>query len=472
MIVSTLQRAKRVVLISLIPAAVVACSAPAARTGESTTISQPARTIAGATPSVAQTQHSLIEGQARGEWLPDEAARDAAEKEKQDYLENRIDKSTILHSFHARSGEYWDCVDRFQQPGMKPGYVLATPPPHPPTPVYSAHGIPAVQSVLAHASEIDEDGNYMHCPEGTVPYRRVTAETLARFPTAAAYVHWKSYLHAPSAGRRASNRLHSDAKMQPDTTFGYATNVGGQEVDNWGMQSTLNLWNFYVANDADFSLTQTWIAYLGSGNDTETAEVGVMTFPNQTGNSNAVLFLYETDIDYQNKGNGYDSGYYLYDNGVYVNGDFSAYSSFGGAQYEVAFETEIYDGNVWLAYNGTWFAYFYGADYTHLTNDGGNLVQFGGQIFNSGSLTDPDDTEMGSGQYPVLFDGNGNSGNYTYATYQLHAQYINFSYNTIDISPAYGETYPNCYGYEPWVEDGNVGTSFFFGGIAYGECAE
>jgi hypothetical protein len=35
----------------------------------------------------------------------------AAEAEKRYYLEHHVEKSTILHSFHAREGQYWDCVD-------------------------------------------------------------------------------------------------------------------------------------------------------------------------------------------------------------------------------------------------------------------------------------------------------------------------------------------------------------------------
>lgn len=351
----------RRLLLCLAPAALVACSAPPGTTGNTASGTAPSgstSTSHGETtaPSLAEAERGLIEGQARGEWLPDEAARLAAEKEKQDYLDHHVDKSTIQHSFHARTGEYWDCVDRNMQPGMKPGYVIATPPPPLPTPVFPANTLPAVQSVLVHASEIDEEGNVMHCPEGTVPYKRVTPETLARFPTLDSFVHWKSYKHL-STPAHSKNKLHPDSVMHPDTVLGYGNATAFQDVSNLGIQSTINLWNFSTEYSDDLSLSQTWTSY---NVDEETAEVGAVALEDVFGTWDAVLFLYYTNTSYHNGNAGYDSGYAVYDSSIYVGAGWANYSVFEGTQYAIAFETYIYGGNIWLAYNGTWFAYFYG----------------------------------------------------------------------------------------------------------------
>jgi hypothetical protein len=210
------------------------------------------------------------------------------------------------------------------------------------------------------------------------------------------------------------------------------------------------------------------VNFTGGTGHIETAELGLMTYQYITSNPNAVLFVYWTNDSYQQgEACGYDGqcGNFTQTNGnIYVGGGFSEYSQWGGAQYEVALQTEVYEGNVWLAYEGTWFGYFPGSNYSYL-NQNSDQIEWGGQVNNSGTDDYPDATQMGSGAYPSGNDG------YGFVAYQLHSQWLTFSYEYIDTAGSADTNYPGCYQEIPWTADGNLGSSMFLGGIAYPGCA-
>jgi hypothetical protein len=228
-------------------------------------------------------------------------------------------------------------------------------------------------------------------------------------------------------------------------------------VNNQGGQSYLNLWQPYVDNSVgqDFSLSQQW--YIGgSGNMTQTAEVGWQNtggYPIQ----HSKLFVYYTADNYQNTGcyNLSCGAFVQTDNTWTLGGTFPNYSIYGtGWQYGFTAQYYLYQGNWWLAVNGTWVGYYPGTVYR-----GGQmaynaqLIEYGGEVAvgNSNDL------------YPAMGSGGWPSWGYEYAAYQSSIWYRATNGVTYYPSLTKVEEAPSCY-----LVDGTGLTNqvpyFYFGG--------
>jgi hypothetical protein len=97
------------------------------------------------------------------------------------------EKTEAIHSFEDEIGAVYDCIPAEQQPSLRGslGGIPSTPdaPKHE-SARNSDDGRPdsLIDSPLGHDKK-DRFGNAMHCPEDTIPIRRVTIEQPARFET-------------------------------------------------------------------------------------------------------------------------------------------------------------------------------------------------------------------------------------------------------------------------------------------------
>lgn len=111
---------------------------------------------------------------------------------KQNFLDTYVDRTAIMYSYHAHNGDYVDCVDIMRQPAMlAPGATgsIASPPPAVQTSSAPPNGaLPGQLDGAVYAATADENGNLRHCPEQTVPIRRILPATLAAAPSLNAFL--------------------------------------------------------------------------------------------------------------------------------------------------------------------------------------------------------------------------------------------------------------------------------------------
>jgi hypothetical protein len=301
------------------------------------------------------------------------------------------------------------------------------------------------QDVALHANERDEAGNMRHCDPGTVPIRRTTASDLARFSSLDAFL---------SKGRTGGH-LPSQQQDAPNIS-GYEYAAQGQAVTNWGMQLFLNIWDPSLGTTGIHSISQMWVANL-TGGTTETAEAGLTVDHGKFNDNNNHLFIYWTADNYAHTGC-YDldcSGFVQTNNSVTLGGYYSPVSTTTGTQHyiELTWAKSSSTANWWLLYQGTtWVGYLPTSLYTHGMQTQASQTNYGGEVDISGpngsSLP-----QMGSGAFA--------SAGATYAAFQSHLQYVNTSYNTVDVSPSQSFTgIPSCYSLASGYQ---TGSGFYFG---------
>jgi hypothetical protein len=220
--------------------------------------------------------------------------------------------------------------------------------------------------------------------------------------------------------------------------------VINQTVNNWGGNSDINVWSPYVNTGANqtFSLTQQW--YVGGSGKSlpglQTVEIGWQVYPAKYGDERSHLFIYHTADGYNTTGcyNLECADFVQTNNGVYIAGGFTNYSSTNGAQWEMAIQAKLYKGNWWLFYNGVAFGYYPGSLF-----HGGQLTRNATQLqFGTESVGYPTWPPEGSGAKASLGWGK--------AAYQRDVFYINSSLGGVwatlspwNVSPCYGLNGPS-----------------------------
>src|SRR6185295_10591980 len=141
------------------------------------------------------------------------------------------------------------------------------------------------------------------------------------------------------------------------------------------------LWNPYVNTGLGevFSLAQSWHSG-GTGAALQTTEVGWTNYPGHFGVQKPVLFIYWTANNYNGTGcyNLECAGFVQVDGEGWLGASFANYSTAGGSQTEFSARDYLYEGNWWLASNGTWIGYYPGSIYgTGQMSRYAQLIQFG-----------------------------------------------------------------------------------------------
>jgi hypothetical protein len=216
-----------------------------------------------------------------------------------------------------------------------------------------------------------------------------------------------------------------------------------QQVNNLGGNSNLNLWSPYVNTSWGeiFSLSQEWYAG-GSGTSLQTAEVGWQNYPAKYGSQNSRLFIYWTADDYTKTGcyNLDWPGFVQISNLGILGGGFTEYSTYGGPQYEFSAQYYLYQGNWWLAIQGTWIGYYPSSIYR------------GGQLARNAQIIEFGTESVGTAVWPAEGSGYWPMAGWESAAYQRNLFYIGLSG---------GDVWDTLVGYDPSRACYNTSGPFF-----------
>jgi neprosin-like protein len=312
------------------------------------------------------------------------------------------------HTFAGTNDQFVDCIPREQQPGLRnpktgvlklvtegPQYVLKEEP-KTTTPDRKTPKDRQIADLTLKPGVLDRFGMEKFCKEGTVPLRRITLDEMTRFRTLRdflskgghPFVRWPQ-----NHGDRPGLDVPGDASHYYSAAFQNVSNIGG---DSW-----LNLWSPTVSSNR-MSLSQIWVSG-GSGDGTQTVEVGWQVYPSKWGGNNAALFIFYTPNNYDDGCYNVEcSGFVQVANNIYLGSGFDHYSARDGGQWGFNIQVQRNtDGNWWLFYRGP-----------------GNYIPFGyypGSLYGSGQLSrnaerigwggedtgDPSALQEGSGAFPT-----------------------------------------------------------------------
>jgi len=337
----------------------------------------------------------------------------------------------VTHSFVLESDTY-DCIPINQQPSVRILGItkIAEAPPAGLVSETKPEAAPAPKSELAphsasQAKQVAEVilkgkfGNSTHCEASTVPIRRVTLEEMTHFATLHEFFN---------KGPEEKGIPRENPKVPPCTgncPVLHKYSVVNQTVNNWGGNSTLNLWSPYVDTSKGeiFSLTQHW--YVGGSGTSlpglQTVELGWQNYPAKYGDERSRLFIYHTADGYNHTGcYNHDCGDFVQTNGsVYLGSPFSNYSTTNGTQYEFNLQAQLYQGNWWLFYGTTAFGYYPGS------------LFHGGQLTQHATNAQYGTETVGSTVWPPAGSGAWPSTGWGKAAYQRDLFYINSSHGGI-----------------------------------------
>jgi hypothetical protein len=414
----------------------------------------------------------------------------AEEARMQAYIASRYSPQDVKHTF-KHVGEDFDCVDVNQQPAMRrpemAGRKIETPPPpHAAPPSPPAHGAAARSvarptstfSPFFTAADKDENGHPKVCPAGSVPVRRVTMSELKAFKNLDDYHRkYPSHIGAPTFSQWGAHPQQPQAEARPKPLFGpndshqyaHANQTG---LVNYGMHSTLNLWDPRVGSSGEFSLSQIWVVAGGPpdglpSTTLQTLEVGAQVFPDLYGDNLPHLFIYSTQDGYNSHGcYNLSCGQFVQVNGaIAIGGALGTGSVSGGAQYEMPVEWVKYGSAWWLNVNNTWVGYY--PDWLYSAQglmNRATVIDAGGEIVDDRSKHSwHTTTGMGSGAYP--------SAGWTRASYQRQIWYFaapNAGAPTWASGLYASRNSAWCYDISNvTVADPSWGTYFYFGGPGY-----
>jgi hypothetical protein len=309
------------------------------------------------------------------------------------------------------------------------------------------------------------------CPEGSVPYRRLTLQDLSRFRTLEEFL---GKLPKGEPGLDKATPTPHSSSMPDDATAPTAPEPprdGARDfhqyaamhhtVDNRGAEAVLNLWSPYTEKDTEFSLSQIWVVR-GSGSDRETVEAGWQKYRTLYGDYRARLFIYFTPDNYGSGGcyNLSCGKFVQTNNNIVIGGPYSSYSQVDGPQKTITllWFKDGDNGHWWLRHGDVWVGYYPRElfDSNGLQTRGGR-VAFGGEILDTEGDGKHTETDMGSGRWPYEEFGK--------AAYQRTLRYVDTNNFYQDATgTAYSITDDQCYDLdklsagEPWRE------YFYFGG--------
>lgn len=225
-------------------------------------------------------------------------------------------------------------------------------------------------------------------PDGTVPIPRNRG------------LNPKTKVAPPHNVNRAQARQYANQHWYSSTS---------QSTNSHGSYADISMFQAYVANNNDFSLLQTAVAYFNVPNvGSQTVEAGWINYPAQVARPHLFAFFNTNNYggygDYVSGWNTDYKGWVQYDNSYYPGMELSPLSVVGGDQHEVQIQYRLMGGNWWLAVNGKWVGYYPANMFVTKGNsasvtlaDHANTIDWYGEIYQSeGPMTT---TDMGSGHY-------------------------------------------------------------------------
>ena len=402
------------------------------------------------------------------------------------HIDNLYDRNDVVHTFKAISGDVVDCVPVDSQPGMRApdmqGHVIMSAPTTAPRGDMEEAPQSEDQRNLALArmfelEGLDDDGAERSCPDHTIPIRRLELAALTRFRTLGEALD--KYPRGSGARRADFALTLDDADSALDASDGsveppkqgasdYHQHAHAvQSVQNRGAQATLSVWNPYVQQPDEFSLSQVWV-YRGVDATLETVEAGWQRFRQKYGDWNSRLFIYFTPDNYKTGGcYNLDCAAFVQTNkSVLIGGKFDKYSVKDGYQKEVtvSWYKDGDAGHWWLRIDGSWVGYYPRTKFDSLgLRDRAAAVDFGGEILDTQLNGVHTHTDMGSGMF--AYHG------FRKAAQQRNVRYIDtdLKYHDAVLSPS--ATDVSCYDIL-LHKSPTWGTYFYFGGVGYSAACE
>lgn len=366
-------------------------------------------------------------------------------------------------SFVDDNGSIFDCIPTEQQPALRGTTTASVTAPDLPTigerPSGPSEGKKALHVQPLQAGRVDQFGNKMLCPEGTIPVRRLTIENIARFGSLQEFFKKSPFGSGSPAPK-------SGVQAPPSATAVAATHRWAhayQGVSNLGGHSFLNVWDPAIGANQVFSLSQHWYTG-GGGANLQTAEVGWQVYPQMYGNTKPVFFIYWTADDYNKTGcyNLTCLAFVQTNNSWAIGGTLSPWSTPGGAQYEIEVSFYLYQGRWWLYVGGgassNAIGYYPASIYGNgALASGASGIDYGGEVVGTTSWP-----PMGGGAYA-------NAG-WQHAAYQKDIRYFPSGGGNVSAQLTGSAASPECFTAQvtqynaPWNE------TLWFGGPGGNSC--
>ncbi|KAH0434980.1 hypothetical protein IEQ34_001692 [Dendrobium chrysotoxum] len=286
-------------------------------------------------------------------------------------------------TIQSPDGDVIDCVPShlqlaFDHPNLK-GEKLLDLPERP-----KGNGVSGEVEVEVEVQRWRSSGE--ECPEGTIAVRRTMEKDIWRASSIRSF------------GRKPAVRVRRDS-----TGSGHEHAVGYANGEYYGAKASLGVWTPKVSTPTEFSLSQIWVISGSFNGDLNTIEAGWQVNPQLYGDSSPRFFTYWTTDSYQGTGcyNLLCSGFVQTTNKIAIGAAISPSSIYGRDQFDITLLVwkDPKHGHWWLEFgSGLLVGYWPSRLFTHLA-DSANMVQFGGEIFNSHSSPFHTSTQMGSGHF-------------------------------------------------------------------------
>ena len=360
----------------------------------------------------------------------------AAFEEMQNHILGTLSSGIeVQNSFVDEHGQVFDCIPIEQQISLKQkDFKLVKPDNLKVSGSKSLKRAKPAQSLLS-AGRPDKFGNEMHCPENSIPIRRVTLEEMTRFGSV------KEFFRKTPIGHGRHPHLSPPEIGEQVHKYSHAY----QDIANLGGHSFINIWD-------------------AGGSPIQTVECGWQVFPQKYQTTKPVLFVYWTADEYNQTGayNLDAPGFVQTSNNWALGAALATLSSDGGQQYELEITWQLIDGNWWLYINGTNASDAVGYYPTSLYNSGqmasnATDIDYGGEVVNQ-TFWPP----MGSGAFAAA--------GYVHAAYFRDIYYFDLNREAQQPNLTPVQSSVNCY----TISDGTAGDPwsvyFYFGGPGGSAC--
>ncbi|CDP09693.1 unnamed protein product [Coffea canephora] len=190
-------------------------------------------------------------------------------------------------------------------------------------------------------------------------------------------------------------------ELYPSTCTNYA--IAYVQGDKYhGAKATINVWQPYVQNRIEFSLSQIWVVG-GGGSNTNTIEAGWTVDPSVFGDNKPRLFTYWTRDHYGSTGcyNMFCPGFVQTSTKIALGTNISPVSTYHGPQFDISLYI-VKDEQFavwWLQLGNDVVGYWPTSLFTNLA-DSASTIQWGGEVINLKPNRQHSTTQMGSGHFP------------------------------------------------------------------------
>ncbi|XP_073115992.1 protein neprosin [Elaeis guineensis] len=368
------------------------------------------------------------------------------QSEVQWYLK-QLNKPAIK-SIKSPDGDIIDCVHISHQPAfdhhLLKNHTIQMRPTFHPLGLHDENKVESKKKTSSIAQLWHQNGR---CPEHTIPIRRTKKDDVLRASSVETYGKKRHNRTPNGASPLINGNLHEHS---------YASVTGDKY---YGTKVDINVWNPYVEEPSEFSLSQLWI--LGGANENlNSVEAGWQVFPQIYGDNRTTLFVYWTRDNYGKTGcyNLNCAGFVQVSNEIAVGSSLSSISSYGGPQYDITLLVwkDPQTGNWWLQFGDQSPLGYWPSSLFDYLSDSANLVEWGGEVYNPRPNGKHTATVMGSGHFAE--EGYGKAS--CIKNIQIVDQSNNLQTPQGIMTAA---EHPNCYDVSQ-PSNGDLGTHFFYGG--------